>query len=259
MICLTGDVHQKSYRGTDTPYSDYSEVQLAQRYCQIAEQYGVKVTLFLTGKACLEEEEGVQNLSLSHKCEIGGHTFSAFRGPLYSLFKKMSPTPAGPRAYQIRDIRRTISAIHKTTGKTIITWRNHAYIRNEQTDTLLSLHNIQVVSDNVTSDTLRPQFVENKIISLPINTPPDHENLIHGKYREGKTKAHRLEGRMSIEEWGVRVKENIHHIHSHGGVATVLAHPLCMEVADGMKTFESLCQFINQFPTIFASEVRNRF
>ena len=46
MICLTGDVHQRSYRGTDTPFSPFSEVELAVKYAKIAARYGIRITFF---------------------------------------------------------------------------------------------------------------------------------------------------------------------------------------------------------------------
>jgi len=44
-------------------------------------------------------------------------------------------------------------------------------------------------------------------------------------------------------------------ISNFGGIATILAHPLCMEVADGMVKLENLCQFLQSFPNCWVSEV----
>ncbi|MGZ8422501.1 MAG: hypothetical protein ACXWV7_06140, partial [Nitrospira sp.] len=55
MICLTGNVHHRSYRGVDTSHAQQTEAQLALRYCDIAARHHVKLTLFVTGKTCLEE------------------------------------------------------------------------------------------------------------------------------------------------------------------------------------------------------------
>jgi hypothetical protein len=57
-------------------------------------------------------------------------------------------------------------------------------------------------------------------------------------------------------EWAVLVKRRIREICETGGTATVLAHPLCMEVADGMTVFEDLCQFFQQYGTVWVSEVQ---
>src|SRR5687768_8744084 len=55
MICLTGNVHHHSYHDVDTWYSAFSEARLALRYSEIAARYGVKITLFITGKTCRQE------------------------------------------------------------------------------------------------------------------------------------------------------------------------------------------------------------
>ncbi len=255
MICLTGDVHQRSFQGPDTRYSRYTEAQLARLYCEIAERYNVKVTLFVTGRTCLEESEEIQRLSQYDHCEIGGHTFSAFRSPLHILWKRLFSSPLGPRFYQERDIRRTVSLIEQTIGKKIRTWRNHGYLHNGHTYALLADYGIQIVSDAVSPMIYRAELVSDRLFSLPINTPPDHEILLHGKYLPGHRKPKRLVGRCTVEQWGERIQKKIIEIEEQGGVATILAHPLCMEVADEMKTFKKLCQFLSRFPTHWVSEI----
>lgn len=254
MICLTGDVHQRSFKGPDNRYSSYSEAQLARLYCEIAERYQVKVTLFITGKTCVEERQDTQRLSAFPNCEIGGHTFSAFRSPLQKVWKRLFASPLGPRFYQQRDIQRTVSVIEQTTGTRIRTWRNHAYRHDRYTYALLYASGIRIVSDAVSPDALCPEKTWPGLLSIPINTQPDHEILFHGKYMPGHRKPKRLVGRWTIEEWGERVKEKIVQIEANRGVATILAHPLCMEVADGMKTFKALCQFLSRFQTSWMSE-----
>jgi hypothetical protein len=91
--------------------------------------------------------------------------------------------------------------------------------------------------------------------SLPINVLPDHEHVLHGKYQMGKTKQSKLVGRIVISEWLEQVKTEVQAISNAGGIATILAHPLCMEVADGMVTFEKLCRFLQPFPNCWVSEV----
>ena len=95
MVCVTGDVHQRSYRGTDTPFSPFSEVELAIKYANIAARYGIHITLFFTGKACLEEPSDVKRIADMPHCEIGGHTFAAFRDPWSRIYKKLLGTPWG--------------------------------------------------------------------------------------------------------------------------------------------------------------------
>ncbi|MCA9421576.1 MAG: hypothetical protein KC592_11175 [Nitrospira sp.] len=256
MVCVTGDVHQRSYRGVDTPFSTQTEVALAGKYCDIAGRYGVKVSLLFTGRACREEPDTVKLLSSLPHCEIGGHTFAAFRDPLSRLFKKIYGTPWGTTAHQLRDIQRTIAGIQQVTGRRIQTWRNHSYIRTAETDHLLHSCGIRVVSDEVSYVKTSAELVDSGVRSVPMNIQPDHEHVLHGKYQHGNTKPDRLRGRMSIVEWADLVKARIRFINEQGGTATVLAHPLCMEVADGMVVFEELCRYIQQYRSVWLSEVQ---
>jgi hypothetical protein len=47
----------------------------------------------------------------------------------------------------------------------------------------------------------------------------------------------------------------VEQIEQHGGIATILAHPLCMEVADRMESFAALCRFLSRFKTGCVSDV----
>ena len=116
MICLTGDVHHHSYRGADTWYSPYSEARLALRYSEIAARYGVRVTLFITGKACRQEPALIAELSRMPNCELGGHTYCAFRSPMHWLWKRLGFGVTGPVFFQARDIAKTVRAIERLTG-----------------------------------------------------------------------------------------------------------------------------------------------
>ncbi|MEX0830200.1 MAG: polysaccharide deacetylase family protein [Nitrospirales bacterium] len=255
MICLTGDVHQRSYRGTDTPFSPCTEVELANKYAKIAGRYGIRVTLFVTGKACLEEPKGVNAIAQMPHCEIGGHTFAAFRDPWSRIYRKLLRTPWGNASHQIRDIAKTIESIQAVTGKRISVWRNHSYIQTVETPRLLASAGISWVTDDVNpmKRSWEPLFQD--IHSLPINVQPDHEYLLHGKYQVGKAKPIKLIGRVSIAEWIKQVKSEVQAIVDDRGIATMLVHPLCMEVADGMAGFEALCRFLQPFPNCWVSSV----
>lgn len=255
MVCVTGDVHQRSYRGTDTPFSPFSEVELATKYANIAARYGIRITLFLTGKACLEEPKGLKYIADMPHCEIGGHTFAAFRDPWSRIYKKIYGTPWGNESHQMRDITKTIESIQTVTGKRISVWRNHSYIQTVETPRLLDSARIKWVSDEVSPRKLSWEPLSQNIGSLPINVQPDHEHVLHGKYKIGKTKPYKLVGRVSITEWVEQVKGEVQAIVDAGGIATILAHPLCMEVADGMVAFENLCQFLQPFHNCWVSEV----
>jgi peptidoglycan/xylan/chitin deacetylase (PgdA/CDA1 family) len=254
MICLTGDVHHRSYRHIDLRYVDQTEVQLALRYCDIASRHHVKVTLFVTGKACLEEREILADLGRRTNCEIGGHTFCAFRSWRHWLSKSLGGSALGSASVQRKDIERTIEAIRDATGKRITTWRNHAYKHDAHTYPLLGQAGIRIVSDRVAANTTAAERVSQDLLSLPINTLPDHEHLLHGTYVPEHAPITELEGRMPIDEWRADVERRVETIERLGGIATILAHPLCMEVADGMRSFERLCRFVSRYQTYWVSE-----
>ncbi len=255
MICLTGDVHQRSYQGTDTPFSPYSEVELSIKYANIAATFGLRITIFVTGKACLEEPLAVRKLAQQPHCEIGGHTFAAFRDPWSRIYRKVYRTPWGRESHQMKDIAKTIESIKAVTGNRIATWRNHSYIQSEETPRLLHEAGIEWISDEVNSMKHSWEKRYQQLKSLPINVPPDHEHLLHGKYRMERCKPIKLVGRVSIGEWAEQVKRKVQTISHQGGIATILAHPLCMEVADGMVVFEELCRFLQSFPSCSVSEI----
>ncbi|WHZ24071.1 MAG: hypothetical protein OJF47_003183 [Nitrospira sp.] len=255
MICLTGDVHHRSYRGVDTPYTEQTDARLALRYCDIAARHHVKVTLFVTGKACLEERETLMDLGRRTHCEIGGHTFCAFRSFRHWLSKSLGGSVLGSVSTQHKDIERTIEAIRDVIGKRITTWRNHAYKHDAHTYPLLGESGIRIVSDRVAANTTAVERVSQELLSLPINTLPAHEHLLHGKYLHEQTHVTQLEGRKTIDEWRADVERQVETIERLGGIATIHASPLCMEVADGMRSFERLCRFLSRYETHWVSEV----
>ena len=71
-ICLTGDVHHMSLKTRDQEYMDRTEVEAAIEYAEIAAEYDVPVTLFVTGKTAEEEPKRVKRLATMENVEIGG-------------------------------------------------------------------------------------------------------------------------------------------------------------------------------------------
>jgi len=66
-VCLTGDVHHMSLETRDQEYMDRTEVEAAIEYAEVAAEYDVPVTLFVTGKAAEEEPERVKRLAVMEK------------------------------------------------------------------------------------------------------------------------------------------------------------------------------------------------
>ena len=243
MVCLTGNVRHRSHRNVDKRYARDTEVQLALRYCALAARHRVKVTIFITGKACIEDRNGVSDLGGQANAELGGHTFCAFKSVRHWRLSSLGGSALGSASRQRRDIERTIAAIQSVTGKRITAWRNPASLYDVRTYRLLGAYGIRLVSDRITEHTTAMERVSQELLSLPINTLPDHEQLLHGKYTEGRSRAAALQGRRTIQEWRETVEHQVRRIEQLGGIATIVAHPLCMDTADHMHEFEHSASF----------------
>lgn len=285
MICLTGDVHHMRAR-SHRELVGSTEVEIAKKCVEIAEAHDVKVTLHITGQTFEEEYESVIELLGYENLEIGGHTYSALKPRvLHYSFGLVSSSYYGPRFYQSIDIKKTVNIINKTTGRRITSWRTHAYASNENTFKLLNRYGIRVVSDEVRRDALFPRKTTNALVSLPINVIPDHEHIFHGittpEYVSKESYSRPLQIAKSyaaralrinvwkrrnvytddftsksyaIGEWFEIVKKQVQNIDDKGGVATILAHPVCMQVADKLQTFRELCDFLSEYDGIFARD-----
>lgn len=253
-VVLTGDVHQ-AMGSADQGFVEQGEVTLAVEYARIAARHGLKVTLFLTGRAVVEESPAVRTLSALDNVEIAGHGWDALRPRWWhGLLRRVTGSPHGPPWWQGRMIRRTCAVITRHTGHSVRSWRNHAYRHDAHTPGLLARAGIAVWSDEVNGRRRGPYRHRAGITVLPLNTLPDHEHLYHGVRTPEFV---RIEGRgvsYSPTAWCDRVCAQVEAIQNEGGIATVLAHPICMKVADDWATFERLCTFLARYPSLFARE-----
>jgi Polysaccharide deacetylase len=295
MIFLTGDVHHMSLNAPDHDYSNITEVEAAVKYAKIAGKHGIKVTLFLTGKCFVEEPGSVKELLKFDNVEIGGHTWNAFRfRPFHYISRMVLGSFYGPRFYQRWDIEKTLNVIEDRTGNKCRSWRGHAYHGDSITEELLAKKGVKVISNEVYPEA-KIRVLNNGLISLPINTLPDHEHIYHGrKTREfvERDLFIRENGPLSIfslppprskgdwkravlelikkvpglklgfsreyfspQEWFDIMREDVQKGLKQQGFKTILAHPLCMEIIDGMQSFESLCRFLKAFDSFFVSEI----
>ncbi|MEK6590949.1 MAG: polysaccharide deacetylase family protein [Nitrospinota bacterium] len=278
MIFLTGDVHFKNKRlFTEQKFMAITEVEASNKYIQIVHKYGIKATLFFTGKSFEEEADVIKDILKFKNLEIGGHTYNAYQPDiLYRLLRKFNP-PLPPfikggeggimEWWQERDVVKTIQAIKKVSGENIVSWRNHAYRFDKYTYRILKKYGIKVVSNDVAPQKKIPEKIliqrvhdeNDALISLPINVMPDHEHLYHGekKYRKGVKESfgHYSQGIFYfIDKWFEIIKGEIESIEKENGFATILAHPSCMEISDEMETFDKLCSFLSQYKTAFVRE-----
>lgn len=305
MIFLTGDVHHESLATRDQACLEGTEVAAARKYVEIAASYDVPVTLFVSGKTVRESPDAVRALADRDGVELGGHNWSCFeRSALHYLSELLLGTHYGPERYQRWDVRKTLAALEDATGERPRTWRSHGFIADDRTPPVLADAGVEVVSNDVGPDAplrrVGPDAdrrggpdanAAGSLLSLPINTLPDHGHVYHGwlseayvrrqnrirragpaellrlgraptrdeLVRAGKETAKLLTGsrrRSSFEnrwygadEWVETVESQVRERLDEAGFATVLAHPACMEIADGMDAFERLCAFASDFET----------
>jgi hypothetical protein len=253
-IVLTGDVHQW-IDSADRGYADDTECELALHYARLAGRHGLKVTLFLTGKAVIEDTAAITALLAEQNVEIGGHGWDSFRpGWRYRALNKLFGSPHGSRAMQARMVARTCRTIERVTSRPLSSWRNHAYRFDVNTPRVLADARIRVWSDQVDPGRLGPYPHRDGVTILPINTTPDHEHLFHGAQTVETVPAARRSQYYFPDAWRERVLEEAEVIVARGGVATILSHPLCMKAVDDWKTFELLCSALSEYPSAWATE-----
>ena len=252
-VCVTGDVHHMSMETRDQAYMDRTEVEAAIEYAEIAAEYDIPVTLFLTGKCVDEEPEGVRELAGMDNVELGGHNYWAFTTPVHEAWRALAKATGGrvgswngPRAFQSWEIRKTLDAFGEI-GVDVTAWRDHAYRHNGHTASLLADHGVTHFSDVIGPD--EDVRREDGVTVVPVNTPPDHEHVYHAFRTPEFVANDDFEGPFGdescdVNEWVDRVLERTADHRSAGRPATILAHPACMDLADGLEAFEWLCERI---------------
>jgi peptidoglycan/xylan/chitin deacetylase (PgdA/CDA1 family) len=267
MICLTGDVHHASLRINDQKFlpSGETEVQIAGRYVALLEKYGVKATLYVCGKCFVEEWDDLKPCVLSPLVEVGGHGYrTRDPRPLFDWYGERTGNWNGPRAYQDWDIRRMSEVCRERTGSTPVAWRAHSLKVDANTYPLLAKHGYRLVSDEISARKTWPEKIEQDLISHPMNVLPDHDHLFHAHRTPEYVEKANAAGygaddfgavSYSIEEWGEKVLAQVRAIEERGGVATILAHPICMYLADNFQTFEKLLKVFADSHCIHAREI----
>ena len=263
MIVLTGDVHHQSLGTNDQRHSDLDEVTASTRYVEIAERYGLSVTLFVTGRAAIEHRDELAGLAAHPSVEIGGHTFNAYRLPLWKRpLKRLSRSAHGFRGWQRSEIEQTRRVLSALSGRPVTSWRNHAYLSDQHTPALLWEAGIRGWSDLVDPTASGPRPGPAGLMVLPINVMPDHEHLYHAHrtvswVRRWQRRYGFFDGfgseSWTPSQWADQVATRSLQISDAGGVATILAHPLCQYLADGFRAFEALCRRLRRCRSVTAT------
>lgn len=261
-LFLTGDIHHMSLMTDDQRYLNTTEAKIAEKYVQIALNYGLKVTLFVTGKTCKEEPDHVRKLIEYENVEIGGHGWSAFKHlTLHNFWDVCFGSFCGPYWYQFKDVQRTIDIIKNTTGKPCVSWRGHALKYDKNTDKILFKNGVKIVS-SMPDPEGQIGRTDAGLIEVPINIMPDHSYIFHAGVRKDgvpqsfwrkrvgkflkRVGIHPFENQVySAKEWLAQVTENLDLKLNKGGYALFLLHPSCMEIIDEMKTFDKFCRTVS--------------
>jgi peptidoglycan/xylan/chitin deacetylase (PgdA/CDA1 family) len=274
MICLTGDIHHSSLRINEQgfiPDVADTEVKISARYLRLIEQFGLKVTFYVTGRTLEEEWTDFEPIALSPLVEIGGHTYSGLpRSRISYWWSRIRAVPtvshaATPGSYrrQLRDTARMIEIAERRTGRRIVSWRSHGLVVDRHTYRILSHEGIRFISDDLCWTKLYPELTAEGLISHPINVIMDHDHIYHAHRTEQYVLRQKMAGifekdptreSFPIGRWAEIVQEQVVNIEKAGGIATVLMHPLCMFVADRFRTARRLFGFFSQFKTIWARE-----
>jgi hypothetical protein len=307
MILITGDVHNRMTYGHPSCKGNFDEASAALKYSKLAAEEGINVTLFVTGRALLEHAGVFQSIAELKNVELGGHGWDSFCKPrMRSALWALTGSRHGPRWYQKMEITRTLGAFRAVLGRDPESWRQHAYYTDEHSYSLLVAAGIKVVSDRVVSGPQRHCWWAHQEIkklncglwSVPINTSPDHDTLVHGglgqeqmdvltkqllRGRTGNSVQRRTQravvrvrqllsavqdieilpwsGEIMYANTGARVlpasawekliMEQIEDQIGRTGFATLLLHPICMELLDEMGAFRRILRFCNKIPSSF--------
>lgn len=274
--------------------SAMTEVDCSVKYAQLAAEYRLPVTLFVSGNVLKSELSTFKTLAEMDNVEIGGHTYNAFQPSwLHLSFQSIYGSYYGPRFYQKRDIQKTLDLLNQHTQHPVRSWRTHGYRSDPTTLDLLPQFGINVISDVTDADAVI-EPVNRQLVSLPINIPPDHEHLVHGFYYPEAIEQDRLLiqsvrnfGRLPItrrnvkrfakelvkrvirvrtpvqgfgywmlefKEWWEDVRKRIRLSIETQGFATLLIHPACWEVLDSMNSLNQVFQELSVFQCQFARD-----
>jgi peptidoglycan/xylan/chitin deacetylase (PgdA/CDA1 family) len=273
MVCLTGDIHHLSLRINEHAYlpPGDSEVAVAARYLRLVEEFGVKVTFYVTGRTLDEEWEAFRPIADSPLVEIGGHTYAGLPRSRWSALRaRLTGRPTvshsashGPYGRQLADTRRLVEVVRRRTGRQVLSWRSHGLVRDRHTEPILARCGVQFISDELSWDKMLPERTPAGLVSHPINVIMDHDHLYHAhrtpqyverqKARWTYTQDPTRES-YPVEEWEQLVRAQVRAIEARGGLATVLMHPLCMFVADGFRAARRLLEFFARSRCLWARD-----
>lgn len=221
----------------------------------------IKTNIFITALSFLEHADFYLNIANSNLIKIGAHGYDSYRftylrrsHPIhFNLMKKFLNKY---RKYGIinaekLDVTKTLTILRKDLE--VDTWRTHGYRSDFSLYKILAKNGIRAVSDRKCKnlDTRMNRFGLKEYF---INTPPDHEHLIHGK--QALTWSGDIFGskRLHAEEYYDLLFKVIKINVTNGLDSTILLHPNCQYMIDNsyitLNKFISKVQKIDEFSFI---------
>lgn len=264
MICLSSDIHHSALNTGNQQHSDISEAQTACLFADLLSDYGVKATYFMSGKLFDDELAAIQTILTNPLIEIGGHNWDCFEPELWHrISKKIFGSYNGPAWYQRRDALKTIEIIRQSTGRQIVSWRNHMYMHGPFTEQVLSECGIQICSDGVRRQA-RPQVDKTGLVLFPLNVIPDHEHLYHAErtpeWVENWVKRYHWSDDFGsesydIETWTEMVMQQLQANEAQGLISNLILHPITMYLADNFASARRILEYISTRPQLHMAEV----
>jgi len=248
MIFLTGDVHDFIENAWEQQkINEKSDLNSAEKYLRILEEYKLKATLFINGSLLDKYPEKIRNL-LKYDIEFGGHTYNNF-GKM-NLFKsylnrKRFECVYGSKEYQEKDIKKTKLAFGNL-GLQMRSWRTHAFASNEETFGILKDNEVKFVSDLLGEQI---PFEKSGVMHMPINIPVDQNTIAYGELKPENRDpfASCTKGRIKPEEWFEILKKRILENEKEKKPSIILIHPMTMEVLDNFDLFKKIAKFLSEF------------
>ena len=265
MICITADIHHPSLGNKDAMSLNGSEMESALIYADILSSFNIKCTFFVTGLTAVQESIHLKRLSKNNDFEIGGHTYYGFKyRRMYNLWRKITGNSNGPACFQNWEIKKTIHVLETVCGKTVKSWRDHAFRHDKNTRKLLTMNGILYFSDIVDPDMNQPKRDPlTGIIDVPVNNLTDNDFIKRQGYSDSGPRRVTVGGFcdevMSPKTWLDKTLRNVDNTVNSGGLATILVHPATMAVTDKFNTFTELCSKLSKYKSICMNEIGKEY
>lgn len=265
MICFTCDIHNASLKIPYQSYADKSELQVTQMFLKLLEKYGVKATIFITGKCFTEEIDDVMPICNHPLVEVGGHNYYCFQPEIWHRFwGKTIRNYSGPRWYQRYDIKKTRDIIYDKTGYKLFSWRNHMFIHGRNTESILSKLGIKICADEVKASGTGPVWHKKGIFNFPVNIMPDFDHLYHANRTEESISKWLETSKWSddfgsesyyINQWTDIVLDQLKEKVDQDIIVNMLIHPLSHYICDKFENIERILKFIGSNKNCFYNEL----